>query len=77
MEKTSHMYLPCHAVIAKKGIVVLVEFLDANQAVNMNFINMRFSRQLNNYIREMSCGKVTLEVEHKNNRDIDNVFEKT
>ena len=70
------MSLPYHAVIVKTGIVVRVEFPDNNPPVNMNFINMRFSRQLNNYIREMSCGKVTLEVEHKNNRDIDNVLER-
>ncbi len=46
-----------------RGIVVLVEFPDVKHNVDRDFVQVRFSRQLNNYVREMSYHKVSLSVD--------------
>jgi hypothetical protein len=46
-----------------KGIVILVEFPDVKHDVDRNFVQIRFSRQLNNYVKEMSYNKVSLAVD--------------
>ncbi|MCF8146162.1 MAG: hypothetical protein K9N21_19820 [Deltaproteobacteria bacterium] len=46
-----------------KGIVILVTFSDVDNSVDKNRVQMRFTRHLNAYIREMSYGKVSLEVD--------------
>ncbi|MDI6784254.1 MAG: hypothetical protein QME64_09210 [bacterium] len=47
----------------KKGIVLLVQFPDVPNNVERNQVQMRFSRQLNNYVQEMSYQKVSLEID--------------
>ncbi|MFB3897541.1 MAG: hypothetical protein ACE14V_14690 [bacterium] len=47
----------------KKGIVLLVQFPDIPNQVDRNQVQFRFSRQLNNYVHEMSYGKVALEID--------------
>jgi hypothetical protein len=49
------------AETVKKGIVLLVQFPDVPNNVDRNQVQFRFSRQLNNYVHEMSYGKVSLE----------------
>jgi M6 family metalloprotease-like protein len=50
----------------KKGIVLLVQFPDVPNNVEREQVQMRFSRQLNNYVQEMSYQKVSLEIEVTN-----------
>jgi M6 family metalloprotease-like protein len=50
----------------EKGVVILVSFPDVNNPVNGNRVQMRFTRQLNAYVREMSYGKVSLDVDVPN-----------
>lgn len=45
------------------GVVVLVEFPDVIRRIDRSFVQTRFSRQLNTYIREMSYGKVSLGID--------------
>ncbi|MCL5022648.1 MAG: immune inhibitor A [Nitrospirae bacterium] len=45
-----------------KGIVLLVEFPDVKHNVNRSFVQARFSRGLNSYVKEMSYDKVSLDV---------------
>ena len=47
----------------ERGIVVLTAFPNVSHNVDRRFVQMRFSRQLNNYVREMSYGKVSLSVD--------------
>jgi M6 family metalloprotease-like protein len=47
----------------EKGLIILVEFPDVNHKVDRNFVVTRFSQHLNKYIREMSYGKVSLNIE--------------
>jgi len=47
----------------EKGVVILVEFPDVSHRIDRSFVQMRFSRQLNSYIREMSYGMVSLSVD--------------
>lgn len=44
----------------KKGIVLLVQFPDVPNNVDRNQAQMRFSRQLNNYVQEMSYQSVII-----------------
>ena len=46
----------------EKGIVILVGFPDLSHNVDRSFVQMRFSRQLNSYVREMSYNTVSLDV---------------
>lgn len=46
----------------KKGIIILAEFPDVRHTIDSNLVEMRFSRQLNNYVRQMSYNKVSLEI---------------
>jgi len=45
------------------GIVILVDFPDVTHNVTRDFVQKRFSRQLNGYVKEMSYNKVTLNVD--------------
>jgi len=47
----------------EKGIVVLVEFPDVRHRVDRSFAQVRFSRQLNSYVQDMSYGKASLQVD--------------
>jgi M6 family metalloprotease-like protein len=47
----------------KKGIVLLVQFPDVPNNVDRNQVQFRFSRQLNNYVQEMSYHKISLEID--------------
>ena len=47
----------------EKGIVILVEFPDVANAAQRSTIQMRFNQGLSNYVREMSYGKVALDVD--------------
>ena len=49
--------------IVEKGIIILVKFPDVNNVIDRNLVEMRFSRQLNNYVRQMSYDKVSLEID--------------
>jgi hypothetical protein len=46
-----------------KGIVILTAFPDVSHDVDRGMVQMRFSRQLNGYVREMSYGKVSLDID--------------
>jgi len=46
----------------ERGIVILVEFPDVANGAQRNNVQMRFTQGLSNYVREMSYGKVALEV---------------
>ena len=46
-----------------KGLVVLVQFPDARAAVDRSMVERRFNRQLGDYVRQMSYGKVSLAVD--------------
>ncbi|MEW6355978.1 MAG: hypothetical protein AB1696_06625 [Planctomycetota bacterium] len=47
----------------ERGIVILVEFPDVKYDLSRDYVQTRFSQHLNNYVREMSYGKVSLEVD--------------
>ena len=47
----------------EKGVVLLVGFPDVSHAVDRDFVQMRFRRQLNGYVRETSYNKVSLDVD--------------
>ncbi len=47
----------------EKGIIILVEFPDVKHDVDRHRVQVRFSQQLNNYVREMSYNKVSLEID--------------
>lgn len=47
----------------KRGVIVLVEFPDVKHDVDRDRVLMRFSRQLNDYVREMSYNKASLEID--------------
>lgn len=47
----------------EKGVITLVEFPDVKHDVKRNFVQERFSRGLNHYIKEMSYNKVYLEID--------------
>lgn len=47
----------------EKGVIILVEFPDVRHDVKRNFVQERFSRGLNYYIKEMSYNKVSLEID--------------
>ncbi|MFA5250976.1 MAG: hypothetical protein WC454_00100 [Phycisphaerae bacterium] len=47
----------------EKGIVILVEFPDVSNSIDRELVQKRFSQQLNNYINEMSYGKVSLDID--------------
>jgi len=51
------------AEVIKKGLVILVEFPDVKPSIERDAVMMRFSRQLNGYIRQMSYGKVSLDID--------------
>ena len=62
--------LPCfviqdiaYAETLEKGGILLVEFPDVKHGVNRNFVQERFSRGLNYYVKEMSYNKVSLEID--------------
>jgi len=46
-----------------KGVVILVQFPDVKHEIDRSMAQMRFSRQLNNYVKEMSYNKVSLDVD--------------
>lgn len=45
---------PAKAKSSERGIVILVRFPDLQHPVNSDMVRMRFNKQLNDYIREMS-----------------------
>lgn len=45
------------------GIVILVDFPDVTHNVKKNFVQNRFSRTLNAYVKEMSYNKISLSVD--------------
>jgi M6 family metalloprotease-like protein len=47
----------------KKGIIILVEFPDVTHNIDRELVQKRFSQQLNNYVKEMSYGKVSLDID--------------
>jgi len=47
----------------EKGIIILVEFQDVKHDLDRNLVQMRFSQQLNNYVKEMSYNKVSLGID--------------
>lgn len=47
----------------EKGIIILVEFPDVQHNVNRDFVQKRFSRHLNDYVKEMSYNKVSLKID--------------
>jgi len=47
----------------EKGIVILVSFPDVHNPVNRDRVRMRFAQHLNAYVKQMSYGKVSLEVD--------------
>jgi M6 family metalloprotease-like protein len=47
----------------EKGVIILVEFPDVKHDVDRNFVQKRFSRQLDNYVKQMSYNKVSLEID--------------
>jgi hypothetical protein len=47
----------------ERGVVILVAFPDVAHNLDRSQVQMRFARQLNNYVREMSYGKVSLAVD--------------
>jgi len=47
----------------EKGIVILVEFPDVSNSIDRELVQKRFSQQLNNYVKEMSYGKVSLDID--------------
>jgi hypothetical protein len=49
--------------IIERGIVVLVQFPDVRHDLSREQVQMRFSRQLNAYVNDMSYGKVGLEID--------------
>ena len=51
------------AETVERGLVILVQFPDVKSAVDRNRVQMRFSRQLNSYVREMAYNKVSLDVD--------------
>jgi hypothetical protein len=52
-----------HGETVEKGLIILVEFPDVRHDVKRNFVQERFSRGLNYYIKEMSYNKVSLEID--------------
>jgi len=54
---------PTKANSIERGIVILVNFADVQHPVNSELVRMRFNKQLNDYVREMSYGKVSLDVD--------------
>ena len=51
------------APVAEKGLVILVQFPDVKHSISRQLVQRRFSWQLDNYVREMSYNKVSLDVE--------------
>jgi len=47
----------------ERGIIILVEFPDVKHNVDRDFVQKRFSQQLNGYVEEMSYHKVALNIE--------------
>lgn len=47
----------------EKGLVILVSFPDVNNQVDRNRVQTRFDEQLNDYVKQMSYGKVSLNVD--------------
>jgi hypothetical protein len=52
-----------HGETVEKGLIILVEFPDVRHDVKRNFVQERFSRGLNYYIKEMSYNEVSLEID--------------
>lgn len=56
--------VPCSsAANVEKGLVILVDFPDVRPSMTRPQVMMRFSRQLDAYVREMSYGKTSLAVD--------------
>lgn len=47
----------------ERGLVILVNFPDVQHPVNKDMVKIRFGKQLNDYVQEMSYGKVSLAVD--------------
>ena len=47
----------------ERGIVILTAFPNVTHAADRRLVQMRFSRQLNSYVREMSYGKTSLSID--------------
>lgn len=47
----------------QRGIIILVEFPDVKHDVDRNFVQVRFSRHLGSYVKEMSYNNVSLGVD--------------
>jgi hypothetical protein len=50
---------PCP--IIQQGLIVLVEFPDVSHAVDKKYAQKRFFRELNEYVQEMSYGRVCIQ----------------
>jgi hypothetical protein len=46
-----------------RGIIILAEFPDVRHDLDRNLVQMRFSKQLNSYVKEMSYNKVFLRID--------------
>jgi hypothetical protein len=47
----------------KRGIVILVEFPDVKHEPDRDRVELRFSRHLNGYFRQMSYNRVSLQID--------------
>lgn len=52
-----------NAKSVEKGIIILVNFPDVKQEVNRSSVEKRFAQHLNNYVRQMSYNKVSLNID--------------
>lgn len=51
------------ARIVKRGLVVLAQFPDVNNELRREFVRQRFAEHLNAFVREMSYGAVSLDID--------------
>ena len=54
---------PALGETVEKGIIILVEFPDVKHDIDRHRVQARFSQHLNNYVREMSYNRVSLEID--------------
>ena len=47
--------------IVQQGLIILVEFPDVPHTIDKRYAQKRFFKELNEYVQEMSCGKVCIQ----------------
>ena len=52
-----------HGETIERGAIILVEFPDVKHDVDRNYVQKRFSHQLDTYVKQMSYNKVSLEID--------------